>query len=330
MSEPRPLLRRFAAPLCALALLLGVALLPRVEIKPRMKVAVSVWPGSEAVVLGRDSGALPQDRIRVVELPWASAVARTFDDGVVDVAVLTLDRVLQLREAGQKLRVILVMDESVGGDAVLARENITSMTALKGKRVGVDVFGVGMYILANALESNGMTLQDIETVPLIQPEIESMLQAGMIDAAVAAEPWLTQVHGGNMRVLHDSRALETPVLRMLVASERACVDFKQELVALARAVTAITAQVRSGSQFEGMTSILRREKLSFGDFTKALEHWRPLSAAENTALLAGPQPKLETLAQEVAEQMRRHGLLQSAPAAGPWIDPQFLTTAWSP
>lgn len=329
MSEQRPVLQRFGAPLCALALLLGVAVMPRAEIKPRMKVALSVWPGSEALVLGRDTGMLPQDRIRVVELPWASAVAPTLDDGVVDVAVLTLDGVLQLREAGQKLRVILVMDESVGADAVLARPDIPNVAGLKGRRVGVDVFGVGMYLLINALESAGMTLQDIQIVPLIQPEIESMLQAGSIDAAVAAEPWLTQIGGKGMRVLYDSHELKTPVQRMLVASERACVQFKEELAALTRAVTTITVQVRRGEEFAGMASILRREKMSLADFAKSLAHWRPVDAAQNAALLTGAQPGLEAMAQTMAEQMLRHGLLHAPPENAPWIDPQFLQTAWA-
>lgn len=328
MSEPRPILKRFGAPLCALALLLGVALVPRVEIKPRMKVAVSVWPGSEALVLGRDSGLLPQDRIRVVELPWASAVARTFDDDVVDVAVLTLDGVLQLREAGHRLRVIMVMDQSMGGDAVLARHEIEDLSMLKGKRVGVDVFGVGMYLLVNALEHGGMTLNDVQTVPLIQPEIENMFQDGGIDAAVAAEPWLTQINGKNMHAVYESKELKVPILRMLVASERACTLFQDELKLIVRAVISLNGDMRSGKPFAGMPAVLRREKVSAEDFTRSLGHWQPVDGAQNTALLTGPTPGLEVMAQAMTEQMLRHGLLHRAPEKTPWIDPQFLKTAW--
>lgn len=328
MGERRSALRRFTAPLCALLLLVGVTLLPQVEIKPRMKVALSVWPGSEGLVLARDASWLPQDRIRVVELPWASAVSRTFDDDMVDVAVLTLDGVLQLREGGQRLRVLQVMDQSTGGDAVLARPEIQNLEGLKDKRVGVDVFGVGMYLLVNALEHAGMTLKDVQIVPLIQPEIDSMFQSGSIDAAVAAEPWLTQVRGKGMHRLYGSEELETPIYRMLVASEKACTSFQEELTALVRATAVVTRQVRSGKEFDGMQAILRREKVTLENFVQNLQSWQPLDLAQNREMLAGPQPKLDVLARRVETQMLRHGLLRAPLEPAKWIDPQFLGHTW--
>lgn len=329
MEQKRRLLKRLGAPLCALALLLGVALMPRVEIKPRLKVAVSVWPGSEALVLSRDAQALPPSRIRVVELPWASAVTRTFDDDAVDVAVLSLDGVLQLLETGEKLRVLMVMDQSTGGDAVMARPEIKSLEDLKGKRVGVDVFGVGMYLLVNALEKGGMTLKDVQIVPLIQPEVESMFQEGSIDAAVASEPWLTQIGGKGMQQVYDSTELKVPILRMLVASERACAVFAEELTHLMQAMTSINGQVRSGQPFDGTGAILRREKVSFDDFVGSLPHWQPLDQKQNMEMLDGPQPKLEAIARPMAEQMLRHGMLQKLPERAAWLDPQFLSKAWA-
>ncbi len=330
MEQKRPLLRRFGAPLCALALLLGAVLMPRVEIKPRMKVAVSVWPGAEALVLGRDGGLLPPRRIRVVELPFASAVTRIFDDDAVDVAVLSLDGVLQLLEAGEKLRVVLVMDQSTGGDAVMARPEIQSLRDLKGKRVGVDVFGVGLYLLVNALEKEGMTLRDIQIVPLTQPEVESTFQEGGIDAAVASEPWLTQISGKGMRRLYDSTGLKAPILRMLVASDRACTFFAEELTLLTQSMTKMTLQVRSGREFDGMGAVLRREKVGFDDFVKSLARWQPLDQQQNLEMLDGPQPRIEAIARPMAEQMLRHGMLQRLPEKTVWLDPQFLSKAWAP
>ena len=329
MTEKRRTLKRFGAPLCAVALLIGVALVPRVEVKPRMKVAVSVWPGSEALVLGRDSGLVPKNRIRVVELPWASAVGRTFDDDAVDVAVLTLDGVLQLLETGEKLRVVMVMDQSTGGDAVMAHPEIRSLKELKNKRIGVDVFGVGMYLLVNALEKADLTLNDVHIVPLIQPEVEKMFQEGSIDAAVASEPWLTQISGKGMQRLYDSKELQQPILRMLVASDRACTVFAEELELLMRAVTSITHEVRAGQHFDGTGAILRRERVSFEDFSKSLTNWQPLDHKRNMELLAGPNPGLEAIAKPMADQMLRHGMLMNLPKPSVWLDPQFLSQAWA-
>lgn len=322
MGDRRPILKQIVVPLCALLLMLGVVLIPRDDVKPRLKVALSVWPGSEPLVLARDSGLLEQEQIRVLEMPWSSAVTRAFDDQVVDVAVLTLDVVCLLRAEGHHLRVLRVLDESTGGDALIARPVVKTLTELRGKRVGVDLQGTGMFLLINALEHAGMSLRDIDTVPLIQPEIESMFERGEIDAAVASEPWLTRVSSITNR-LFDSNSLETPILRLLVGSNDASRQFQPELRSLISAITKMTVQIRSGGLFEGAGSVLQRQKVSLSQFVSGLKHWRPVSAQENIELLGGSQPQLETQARRVEAQLLRHGLLPGSLPAVPWIDPQF-------
>lgn len=323
MGDRRTMLKQTAVPLCALLLMLGVVLIPRDAVKPRMKVASSVWPGSEPLVMARDSGLL-KGQTRVLEMPWASAVTRAFDDEVVDLAVLTLDAVCLLRAEGHHLRVLRVLDESTGGDALIARQPVRTLNELRGKRVGVDLQGTGMFLLINALEQAGMALGDIETVPLIQPEIESLFAKGDIDAAVASEPWLTQVSTEGTSRLFDSKALKTPIYRLLVASEHAGGQFQAEIRGLIKAIEAMTARVRSGGRFEGAGAVLQRQKVSLAQFISGLERWHPLSTQENIDLMAGERPRLEDLAREVEAQLLRHGLLPGPMPAEAWIDPQFV------
>jgi NitT/TauT family transport system substrate-binding protein len=328
MAHQKPLIQRFAAPLCALLLMLGVTLIPRVETKPRLKVALSVWPGAETLVLARDLGVLPKDKIHIVELPWASAVSRTFDDGVVDVAVMTLDGVLQLRKTGDNLCVLMVMDQSTGGDALMARADLKRLQDLKGRRVGVDLYGVGMYLLVNALESAGLTLQDIETVPLIQPEIETMFASGRIDAAVASQPWMTRLTEAGMHPLYDSRELKTPILRVLVASKKACEEYKPELLELLRAQVSMMQMIRSRQRFDGIDGVLRRQQVGYEQFVQNLTHWEPLDLDANVKMLEGPAPRIESLAHQIEQQMRRNGQLIATPEHPGWIDSQTIQKAW--
>jgi NitT/TauT family transport system substrate-binding protein len=323
MDDRKPMIKQTAVPLCALLMMLGVVLIPRDAVKPRMKVALSVWPGSEPLVLARDSGML-KGQTRVLEMPWASAVTRAFDDEVVDVAVMTLDAVCLLRAEGHRLRVLRVLDQSTGGDALIARQPISTLNELRGKRVGVDFQGTGMFLLINALEQAGMTLRDIETVPLIQPEIESLFAKGDIDAAVASEPWLSQVSTEGTSRLFDSKALKTPIYRLLVASEQAGGQFQPEIRALIKSMEVMTARLRSGGRFEGAGAVLQRQKVPLPQFISGLERWHALSTEENMALMAGEKPRLEELAREVAAQLLRHGLIPGPLPAETWIDLQFL------
>ena len=143
------LIRWLALPMAAALLALAVILPHRERFEP-MRVAVGIWPGAETLVLAREHGLLPENRFRLMELTWASAIRRAFDNGVVDAAVLSFDSAVRLLEQGEALRVIYVMDESQGADAVLVRDETTAVEDLRGKRVGVDLLGVGRHLLAAA------------------------------------------------------------------------------------------------------------------------------------------------------------------------------------
>lgn len=115
MNDIRAFLRRLAVPLCALLLLVVGMAFPRTERKQRVRVAPGTWPGAETLLLANDLNKLPASRFQVIEIPWSSAVMRALGNGAADVAVVTLDSVLRMRESGQKLRVLMVLDQSTGG-----------------------------------------------------------------------------------------------------------------------------------------------------------------------------------------------------------------------
>lgn len=335
MDILRSTVRRFGAPLCALLLMLGVVFFPNPQIRPPLKLALSLWPSAEAFTFARDVGLLPKDKVHVIELPWASAVQRTFDDDVVDVAVLTLDGALQPRASARNVRVLMVLDESTGGDALISQPQITQIRDLKGKKVGVDFYGVGgvsgvgMYLLINALEHAGMTLRDIQAVPMIQPEIESMFQEGRIDAAVASEPWLTRLGARTAyHQLYDSSELKVPIMRLLVASEQASKEQREVLPLLLKACVKTTGQIRSEKYFNGKESVLRRMNMDEQQYAKCLRHWKPADKQRNAELLSGKDPGLMRMARIVLEQMRRNGISQASLPNDEWIEPEFHQEAW--
>jgi NitT/TauT family transport system substrate-binding protein len=311
-------------PVGALLLLVMGLLFPRSERLQRLRVSPGLWPGSEAIMLAHAQGRLSADEYQLIELPWSSAAMRALGNGAADVAVVTLDGVLRMREAGQELRVLMVLDESKGADVVLARLEVMDVRGLKGKRVGVDVRGVGVYVLINALESAGMTADDLKLVPMIQPEMEQALADKEVDAVVASEPWASRLRLADMHSIYDSRQLQVPVMRMVVASGDACRRFRPQLVALLKAQIDLTAAVRSGGDLPEMAMMLRRERLTQDAFRQALTLWKPFDISRNEILLSGEKPQLGVMAASAAEQMQRAGFLKELPSGDTWMDGTLL------
>jgi NitT/TauT family transport system substrate-binding protein len=324
MNEIQAFLKRFWAPILAGLLLVTATVLPKVERQARVRVVISVGPGSEPLMQAGELNVLPADEFRVVELPWTSAVARALGNGAGDVGVVTLDGVLRMREGGQRLRVLMVLDESVGADALMVREGIPDVSGLRGKAIGVDVRSAGAYLLANALEEAGMTMKDVELVQLIHSEMQVAVQAGRVDAVVVADPWLRQMQKKGMRVVYDSTKLAVPVLHLLVASERSHAALSPRFAELLRAQLTMTERIRADKGLGGRESLLRRERLSASEFAESLNRVRPIDLVGNEDLLSGNRSKLEIMAEKMEEQMLRHGLMLSRANDSPWIDKELF------
>lgn len=292
-----------------------------------MRVAVGIWPGSESLVLAREMGLLPADRFQLMEVTWASAAYRAFDNGVVDAAVLSLDGVLRLLENGEALRVIYVMDVSKGADAVLVREGEKTVMDLKGKRVGVDVRGSGMYLLAAALAPAGMTISDVEIVPLLQPEMETAFQQGDVNAVVVSEPWMTELRSKGARILMDSNAVSPPIYRVLVVTESALRDRSDDLVELLRAHLAMVPRLKVGGDEKEMNAILRREGLARDKFAAALGRVHHLDVMENRSMLGEQGIGIANIVSELDARMDGSENRARPPRVEDWIDVSILEAA---
>jgi NitT/TauT family transport system substrate-binding protein len=322
MKDTKALVKRFLPLLCA-ALLLAASFFPYQVKRSRLRIVPGLWPAAEPLLVARDLQVLPPDRFQVIEIPWSSAVIRAFGSGAADVAVVTLDGVLRMQEAGQKLKVIMVLSQSTGADALLAKTEIQRLQDLKGKRVGVERT-TGSYLLASALESAGMSLGEIEMVPMFQSEMEPALQGGQVEAAVVTEPWLTKLSRADTHNLYDSRQLKVPIMYLLVASERACATSRAELVALLQAQASMAKMIWGDKPFPGMEAVLRRENLTAEELPACLARMQPLNQSKNEEMLK----QLPQLARQMEEQMIHSGILKTKPMNGEWIDGSFMKEAF--
>lgn len=91
--------------------------------------------------------------------------------------------------------VIIAPSEATYGDFLLAHPDsgATEPADLKGLRVGVPDGGSGEMILNLALDEAGLTVDDIERVPLDPPAVVSAFVSGQIDVAAIFSPLSDQI-----------------------------------------------------------------------------------------------------------------------------------------
>ena len=87
---------------------------------------------------------------------------------------------------------VLALDDSYGGDGIVAKKEIKTVKDLKGKTVAAQLGAGASYFWLNyVLAQNGLKLSDIQAVDMKAGDAGAAFVAGKIDAAVTWEPWLS-------------------------------------------------------------------------------------------------------------------------------------------
>lgn len=154
-----------------------------------LKIGYSDWPGWVAWEVAVEKDWFKQAGVDV-EFEWFDYVASmdAFAAGKLDAVPMTNGDTLVTGATGGKAVMIILNDFSDGNDMIVARQGITSIKQLQGKKVGVEIGFVGHLLLLNALEKNGMTEDDVELVNVPTNETPQVLASGDVDAIVAWQP----------------------------------------------------------------------------------------------------------------------------------------------
>ena len=294
------------------------------ELEGPLKVAVGLWPGSETLTIARERGLLTDDNVRIVEMTWSSAAMRAFGNRVVDAAVLSLDEVLRLRQNGQDVRVVMVMDISAGADSLMALGAISETAMLKGKRVGVELRTAGMYLLERALERAGLSVNDVEIIPLNLAETEAALLDGEVDAIVTSQPWQSRLLEAGATNLFNSSMVPGEVCRVLAIRGDVLKSRRKELQKMVDAHFKVLEDMALNLGADEKKIIMRREGMNWEAFGKAGRLIICPSRTEGLRMMQGSPSALDEVAERVVDFMVKSQLLPSVPDRANWIETSFL------
>lgn len=277
---------------------------------PPLRVGTILWPGHEPLFLARQLGYLDAGRVRLVEYSTITEAERAFRNGNVDAVALTLDSALALEAQGFAPRVALVLDASTGADALLAVPPLSSVRALKGRRVGVEPSGPSLYLLARALTHAGLAAGDVQRVTVPVDEHAQALSAGRVDAVATFEPYVWKLESAGAVRLFDSRDIPGEILDVLLVSEPVAGARAADLTHLREAWFAALAHLERWPE-DALPRMGERLGATEFEVRAVLRGLHFTGEAENRALLGGGAgAELLAPAREVARAMAQMGLLR--------------------
>jgi NitT/TauT family transport system substrate-binding protein len=279
--------------------------------EPPIRVGATVWPGYEPLFLARSLGYLEGRPFKLAEYPTRPEALRAFSNGALEAVALTSDEFLRLAAEEPDVRAILVIDISKGADALVAQPEVTSIDQLKGKRIGVEANAAGIYLLEKALETRGMTIQDVQVLQISNDRQIEAYRRHELDAVITFEPQLTTLLKTGANVLFDSSKLRGELMDLLVVRNELIQQRRARLKEL------ITVWFKARDYFHQYPAkaaelVACREALDAQSFLSTLPLIEFPELEKNRVLLDHDQPQILFPLKRIAEVLLSLRMLPNA------------------
>lgn len=322
----RPL-AAFAAVGLAAATLLAATACQRtpVAVAP-IEIAHELWSGYFALdVATLDTARQPvlSPAVHVVARDDSDGLFADFAGGRYDGIAGSLVDLLRLQQVVTDLRLVACTDESLGADAIVARADVRDLAALRGKRIGVSVGGLGEMFVSHMLGTVGLTIDDVQIMRVDGSRAPQLLRADSVDAIHTWEPYLREVRGSDFRVLFSTRDAPGLVLQCLVMRDRVLRDHPGAVRALLRRMLDVVPQLTAHPD-----SVRALAAQALGRDIRSLptvDGVRWLTVDDNQRLLGvGQAAALPLLADEQVRFLAGIGTLRTPPNVPTFITNEFL------
>ncbi|MGY3340557.1 taurine transport system substrate-binding protein [Streptomyces filamentosus] len=178
--------------------------------KVRVRIAYQSVPNADLVVKNQRllEKALPDAEIRWVRFDSGGDVNTAVIAGAVDLGLVGSSPVTKGLSAPLDIpyKVLWIHDLIGDNEALVAKKEIGSVSALKGRKVATPFGSTAHYSLLAALEAAGLGASDVTLVDLQPQDALAAWQRGDIDAAYVWTPSLTELRRTG-KVLVTSREI---------------------------------------------------------------------------------------------------------------------------
>ena len=206
-----------------------------------MKIGLTTWIGYAPFYVAEGMDMFKKYDLKVTLQTFSdpAMLPSAMSSKAVDGALMTYDQVIGANAQGQDFKVVMPIDYSNGGDAVLATMGINKISELKGKKVAYAPLSPSDFLISYALKINGMSDKDIVPVNMTPEAIPSAMASGAVPAGTTYEPNVSQIlaldGGKKFHVIYSSKEAPGLIADVLVFDAEKIKKSGKEITALIKA-----------------------------------------------------------------------------------------------
>ncbi|HEY4340654.1 MAG TPA: ABC transporter substrate-binding protein [Steroidobacteraceae bacterium] len=269
--------------------------------------------------------------VKLVTFSDNSLMTGALEGGELGASTLTYDQVISSVSKGWNLKVVMPLDYSVGGDAILASTAIRTVKDLKGRKVAFQPSSPSDFLLGYALAQAGLSQSDVRTVNSTPEGVVAIMASGAVDAGVTYEPsvsMIRKVGGGNQfHVLLSSREARGLITDVLAFRQETIAKNPQLVQALIRG-TLDGLEFMSREPDKAASLIGRALGLSVADVKAQLQNVEnpPLAQLGDVFKKTSVLPSFYASGSIIGEILKREGQIRTPPPIEATFDASFVTT----
>ncbi len=158
-----------------------------------MKLGMTTWVGYGPLFLARDLGYFKEGGLDItLEIIEESALyMAAVAAGELDGNASTIDEIMKYRSEDVCFKSVYALDDSHGGDGVLAPKDVTSLAGIKGMEVAMNEGSVSQFWFNILLKQAGLSEKDVTITNMTADDAAAAFMADRVPVAVTWEPHLT-------------------------------------------------------------------------------------------------------------------------------------------
>jgi NitT/TauT family transport system substrate-binding protein len=321
------------ARLCAaLTTLVLVVISPLANGAGKITLGVVNWIGYGPIYCAAANGFYKQHGadVRLVTFSDNSLMPGALQGSELDASTLTYDQVIAAAAKGWKLKVVMPLDYSVGGDAILSNGAVRSIKDLKGRKVAFQPLSPSDFLLGYALAQSGLSRKDIQPINSTPEGVVAIMATGQVDAGVTYQPSVSVIlrldDGKRYHVLLSSREARGMITDVLAFRESTLAKDPKLVDALIRGTMDGLAFMRQQPD-KAIAIIGKALEISADEVRAQLPNVEnpPLAQLGDVFLKTSSLPSFHASGAVIGDILKKEGQIERVPAIEDTYDGRFVS-----
>lgn len=289
-----------------------------------LRIGTQPWLGYGAWYIAEDQGFTSDHDVDLTLTNFTTddQVNTALAAGKLDGANVATHTALKMMSADVPVTIVMLEDVSTSADGIAAI-GMRSVADLEGQKVAYEEGTTSDILLHSALAEGGLSIDDVQKVPLPAADAGGALLAGKVPAAVTYEPYLSQAVNQDQSVEMLYTAGEQPGLisDVLVIRNDVIDDRPDDVQALVDAWSDSVAYYEQNTE-DARKVISEGVGAEPAELAEAFDGVEFYGADDNASMLDGEFK--ETTIVEVLEASQAAGIVQEDVDLDAAIDTQFV------